>query len=61
MTNKIIDNTFFGALLLSFLDVILLSCSPDELNDPSPEDNTVFISAVDLSSNPQISNSNPSF
>ena len=59
MTNKIIENTLFGALLLSFLSLTLLSCSPEELNDPSPEENTVFISAVDLSSYPEISNSNP--
>lgn len=61
MTKNIIDNTFFGALLLSLLSLTILSCSAEDLNDSSPEDNAVFISAVDLSSYPEISNSNPPF
>ena len=59
MTNKIIENSLFGALLLFFLSLTLVSCSTEELNGPSPGENSIFISAVDLSSYPEIFNSNP--
>ena len=61
MTKKIIDNTFVGALLLSLLSLTILSCSSEDLKGSSTEDDAVFISAVDLSSYPEISNSNPLF
>ncbi len=61
MINKLIDNTFVGVLVLSFLNLTLLSCSIEDLNYSSPENDAVFISAVDISSYPEISNSNPSF
>ncbi|WP_171817176.1 hypothetical protein [Winogradskyella sp. PG-2] len=40
------------------MSLTLISCSLEELNDPSLEENTVFISAVDLSSYFEPFNSN---
>ncbi len=47
-------------ILITFL--IFNSCNKDDKNAPIPEnENSIFISAVDISSYPEISNSNPTF
>lgn len=47
-------------ILITFL--IFISCDNDDVNVPSSEnENSTFISAVDISSYPEISNSNPTF
>ena len=47
-------------ILITFL--IFISCNKDDINAPIPEtENSTFISAVDISSYPEISNSNPTF
>jgi len=47
-------------ILITFL--IFISCNKDDINAPIPEnENSIFISAVDISSYPEISNSNPTF
>lgn len=47
-------------ILIPFL--IFISCTKDDKNIPTSEnENSMFISAVDISSYPEISNSNPTF
>lgn len=47
-------------ILMTFL--IFISCNKDDVTAPSSEnENSTFISAVDISSYPEISNSNPMF
>ncbi|MEM6721545.1 MAG: glycosyl hydrolase 53 family protein [Bacteroidota bacterium] len=47
-------------LLIMFLTFI--SCNDNEVNEPAPEtENSTFIAAVDISSYPEIANSNPVF
>ncbi|MBW1294807.1 glycoside hydrolase family 53 protein [Aquimarina litoralis] len=47
-------------ILIAFL--VLISCNKEEVNVPTSEDeSSTFISAVDISSYPEISNSNPTF
>lgn len=47
-------------ILITFL--IFISCDNDDVNVPSSEnENSTFISAVDISNYPEISNSNPTF
>jgi len=47
-------------ILITFL--IFVSCNKDDINVPIPEnENLTFISAVDISSYHEISNSNPTF
>lgn len=47
-------------LLITLL--IFTSCNKDDVNTPIPEsENSTYISAVDISSYPEISNSNPTF
>ena len=42
--------------------LIFTSCNKEDINTPIPEsENLTFISAVDISSYPEISNSNPTF
>lgn len=42
--------------------LIFISCNKDDINSPSQEfENSTFISAVDISSYPEITNSNPIF
>ena len=47
-------------ILIIFL--IFISCNKEYVNTPIPEnENSIFISAVDISSYPEISNSNPTY
>ncbi len=47
-------------ILITFL--IFMSCNKDDISAPIPEnENSTFISAVDISSYTEISNSNPTF
>ncbi|WP_025663488.1 glycoside hydrolase family 53 protein [Aquimarina megaterium] len=47
-------------ILITFL--IFISCNKDDINAPTTEnENSTFISAIDISSHPEISNSNPTY
>ena len=58
----LVPNLKMNRLIQIILFLVLISCNKEDVNAPTPESrDSKFISAVDISRYPEISNSNPSF